>query len=220
MAQVYKRSEVAAHNKEADCWVIIDDGVYDVTGFLDDHPGSFVPILEFAGKDATKAFKDKPHSKKAYDKLPAFKVGSVDPSEPLPQEKIQESAQASEQPSAVHRRSDLILWSEFETHDHKDSLWILVQGKVYDVTNFKNHPGSFEKLLQNTGKDATKEFDKVGHKAGAIKQMEKFYIGNIDPSTVIQQVEGPTPVQPDRFKFMAIMILVAAFFFSVGYFGA
>ena len=220
MSQIYKRSEVATHNKDNDCWVIIEDGVYNVTDFMDNHPGSFVPILEYAGKDATKAFKGKPHSRKAYEKLPALRVGSVDSSEPAPEEKKQEVPQATDQRPGVQRRSDLILWSEFETHDHKDSLWVLVNGKVYDVTNFKKHPGSFEKLLQNTGKDATKEFEKVGHKAGAIKQMEQFYIGDIDQSTVIQQVEGPSPVQPDRNKFIAIMILVAAFFFSVGYFGA
>ena len=218
MSKIYKRSEVAVHNKEEDCWVIIEDGVYDVTEFLGKHPGSFVPILQHAGKDASKPFFGKPHSKRAVEKLlPTFRVGSVDPNDPLVEEK---KPQEPNPKPALQRRSDLILWTEFETHDSKESLWILVNGKVYDVTNFKGHPGSFEKLLQSTGKDATKEFEKVGHKAGAIKQMEQYFIGEIDKSTIIQEVEGPAIVQPDRFKFIAIMALVFGFFYSVGYFGA
>ena len=31
--------EVARHNTSRDCWIIIDAGVYDVTQWLDKHPG-------------------------------------------------------------------------------------------------------------------------------------------------------------------------------------
>ncbi|KAF4677399.1 hypothetical protein FOZ63_025921 [Perkinsus olseni] len=52
----YTAAEVAAHNAEGDCWVIIGDEVYDVTEFLPDHPGGKKAILLFAGKDATEEF--------------------------------------------------------------------------------------------------------------------------------------------------------------------
>ncbi|KAH9915155.1 fumarate reductase [Epithele typhae] len=48
--------EVAKHNKKDDCWVIIDDKVLDVTGFLADHPGGEKAILLYAGRDATEEF--------------------------------------------------------------------------------------------------------------------------------------------------------------------
>ncbi|KAF4720532.1 hypothetical protein FOZ63_030957, partial [Perkinsus olseni] len=52
----YTAAEVATHNAEGDCWVIIGDEVYDVTEFLPDHPGGKKAILLFAGKDATEEF--------------------------------------------------------------------------------------------------------------------------------------------------------------------
>lgn len=49
-------SEIKKHNSKKDCWVIIHGKAYDVTNFLDEHPGGAGIILKYAGKDATKAF--------------------------------------------------------------------------------------------------------------------------------------------------------------------
>ncbi|KAJ5856999.1 hypothetical protein N7455_007893, partial [Penicillium solitum] len=49
-------SEVAKHTTINNCWVIINDNVYDVTEFLKKHPGGAKIILAHAGRDATKAF--------------------------------------------------------------------------------------------------------------------------------------------------------------------
>ena len=52
----YTLEEVAQHNKEKDCWVVVNGEVLDVTGFMKDHPGGKQAILLFAGKDATAEF--------------------------------------------------------------------------------------------------------------------------------------------------------------------
>ncbi|KAG7661791.1 uncharacterized protein J8A68_004680 [[Candida] subhashii] len=53
---VLSLEEVAKHNTREDCWVIIHNKAYDVSGFVNEHPGGSAIILKYAGKDATKAF--------------------------------------------------------------------------------------------------------------------------------------------------------------------
>lgn len=52
----YTLDDVAKHNKENDCWVVVNGQVLDVTGFMARHPGGKKAILLFAGKDATEEF--------------------------------------------------------------------------------------------------------------------------------------------------------------------
>merc|ERR1712126_73025 len=48
--------EVGKHNTAADCWVVVNGQVLNVTSFLKDHPGGELAIVTFAGKDATEEF--------------------------------------------------------------------------------------------------------------------------------------------------------------------
>jgi cytochrome b involved in lipid metabolism len=56
--KTYALDEIAKHNKAGDCWIIIDNKVYDVSNFLKEHPGGQKVVLKLAGKDATKEFKN------------------------------------------------------------------------------------------------------------------------------------------------------------------
>ena len=64
-------------------------------------------------------------------------------------------------------------------HNTKESVWLLIDNKVYDVTDFK-HPGGKQILLQNAGQDATTQFEDIGHSKKAERQMEDLIVGTFD----------------------------------------
>lgn len=52
--RVISRDEVAKHNRENDCWIIIHGKVYDVTDFLSEHPGGPDVVTVLAGEFSIK----------------------------------------------------------------------------------------------------------------------------------------------------------------------
>lgn len=70
-------SEVSCHDSPKDCWVIIYDRVYDITNFLDEHPGGADVMLEYAGNDASLSFRGTGHSKMAIKALDRYLVGEL-----------------------------------------------------------------------------------------------------------------------------------------------
>ena len=78
--------EVKEHkSKNKGVWVVINNKVYDVTQFMDDHPGGEEVLLEQAGGDATEAFEDVGHSEDAKKLMKDFFVGDVsEPKQPPP----------------------------------------------------------------------------------------------------------------------------------------
>ena len=73
----FKLSEIKLHNKITSCWIILNDRVYDITEYLDEHPGGQHILLKYAGKDATEAFNQVGHTSKAYNELDKFIIGRV-----------------------------------------------------------------------------------------------------------------------------------------------
>jgi len=66
------QADVAGRNTAESCYVTIGTKVYDVTDFLESHPGGGDLILEYGGKDITEILKDEvshAHSESAYEIL-------------------------------------------------------------------------------------------------------------------------------------------------------
>ncbi|KAI9762787.1 MAG: hypothetical protein M4579_000139 [Chaenotheca gracillima] len=56
MSQTFKQADVASHNKPDSLWIIVDQDVYDLSKFQDEHPGGKKILQRVAGKDASKQF--------------------------------------------------------------------------------------------------------------------------------------------------------------------
>ncbi|RAH50145.1 cytochrome b5-like heme/steroid binding domain-containing protein [Aspergillus aculeatinus CBS 121060] len=78
MSQSFTPTDVAAHNTpDKGLYIIIDNTVFDVTNFVDEHPGGAKILKRVAGKDATKQFW-KYHNEGVLKKYtPKLKVGEI-----------------------------------------------------------------------------------------------------------------------------------------------
>lgn len=57
MSKSFTPADVASHNSpDKGLYIIVDSAVYDVTNFIDEHPGGAKILKRVAGKDASKQF--------------------------------------------------------------------------------------------------------------------------------------------------------------------
>ncbi|KAL4934225.1 uncharacterized protein BDV17DRAFT_285949 [Aspergillus undulatus] len=73
----YTLEQVKAHCTPDDLWIILHNKVYDVTKYLEDHPGGGDVLIAVAGSDATEAFEDVGHSDEAREQLEPCYVGDL-----------------------------------------------------------------------------------------------------------------------------------------------
>ncbi|RMJ28549.1 Cytochrome b5 [Aspergillus sp. HF37] len=97
MSQQLTFQEVAAHNTKKDLYLVIHDKVYDVSKFVDEHPGGEEVLLDVGGQDASEAFEDVGHSDEARETLSEMLVGDVKrmPGDPEPRPQHDSSAQSA-----------------------------------------------------------------------------------------------------------------------------
>jgi cytochrome b involved in lipid metabolism len=73
--------ELANHNSSSDCWVIVNDKVYNVTNYLPMHPAGLDKITPYCGSDATVAFETRSgrgsHSPRAQSVLDTYFIGNL-----------------------------------------------------------------------------------------------------------------------------------------------
>lgn len=74
--KIYNWEEVSKHNKNDDCWIVIDGYVYDITNWIPNHPGGDVLAI-LAGEDASAMFHSC-HLKDISLHIEALKIGKLD----------------------------------------------------------------------------------------------------------------------------------------------
>nr|XP_033495080.1 cytochrome b5 [Epinephelus lanceolatus] len=75
----YRLSEIEEQNSFKSTWIIIHNKVYDVTKFLEEHPGGEEVLREQAGGDATESFEDVGHSTDAREMSESMVIGELHP---------------------------------------------------------------------------------------------------------------------------------------------
>eukprot|EP00127_Corallochytrium_limacisporum_P000667 Clim_evm66s22 gene=Clim_evmTU66s22 len=116
--------------------------------------------------------------------------------------------------------------TEVAQHNTRNSVWLTIHGKVYDVTDFMDeHPGGEEVLLEVAGRDSTSEFEDVGHSPNAVDMMDKYLVGSlkgaeqVDIKKLTEQKEaklsagGQAGIFPGVFVLLGVLALAAAIFY-------
>ncbi|KAL4787307.1 FMN-dependent dehydrogenase-domain-containing protein [Aspergillus varians] len=85
-------------------------------------------------------------------------------------------------------------------HNSKDSCWVIVHGKAYDVTEFlPEHPGGQKIILKYAGKDATEEFEPIHPPDTLDKYLDASkHLGEVDMTTVEQEEKAHDPEEAAR----------------------
>lgn len=69
---------------------------------------------------------------------------------------------------------------EVSKHNKENDAWLIINGKVYDVTKWiPKHPGALS-ILKGIGKDATNLYYKTGHSKKADYYLNKLLIGELN----------------------------------------
>ncbi|XP_073440361.1 cytochrome b5 type B [Dendrobates tinctorius] len=75
----YSLEDVRKRNSAEELWLVIHGRVYDITRFVEEHPGGEEVLFEQAGADATESFEDVGHSVDAREMLKQYYVGDLHP---------------------------------------------------------------------------------------------------------------------------------------------
>ncbi|XP_070574861.1 cytochrome b5-like isoform X2 [Ptychodera flava] len=75
----YSLEEIEQHYNGQSCWIIIHKKVYDVTKFLEEHPGGEEVLLEQGGHNASESFEDVGHSTDAREMMKDYLIGELRP---------------------------------------------------------------------------------------------------------------------------------------------
>ncbi|KAJ7784905.1 oxidoreductase [Mycena maculata] len=82
-AGIYTSQVVAAHNSPANCWLSRHRRVYNISSFINDHPGGSDILAKYAGQDVTEVMSDgagehHEHCEAAYNMMEAYLIGNLD----------------------------------------------------------------------------------------------------------------------------------------------
>jgi cytochrome b involved in lipid metabolism len=103
---------------------------------------------------------------------------------------------------------------EVAAHTKSSDMWMVIHGKVYNVTDFvSEHPGGEEIMMEQAGQDATESFEDIGHSKDAKDILQTMLIGVVsDPTKPTEKVATPVAAKPPSYSafYVLLPILVAS----------
>lgn len=83
----------------------------------------------------------------------------------------------------------LITMAEVRRHNMEDDVWMVLENKVYDLTDYIwEHPGGPKYITSNAGMDATDPFTAVHFGVYARPEIKEYYIGDLDMNSISEWV--------------------------------
>ena len=95
-----------------------------------------------------------------------------------------------------------VTYSELSRHRKPGDLWFAVNGKVYDVSHYLDHPGGVDAFEEVAGKDATVAFEDANHSRLAVDALELYLVGTL--------AEGHKSAMVLRWPLMLILLISLA----------
>ncbi|KAL7310875.1 hypothetical protein PS15m_010312 [Mucor circinelloides] len=115
--------------------------------------------------------------------------------------------------------AQIFSYEEVSKHNTRNDLYMIIDKKVYDITKFLDeHPGGDEILIEEGAKDASGPFEDVGHSPDAREMLEKYYVGDVDPTSKPVKVEAPAVAHSANGKGGNPLRIILPVVFFVGYF--
>ncbi|CAC5410891.1 unnamed protein product [Mytilus coruscus] len=72
-------------------------------------------------------------------------------------------------------------WDEIAKHDKREDRWMVIQGEVYNITNWANkHPGGSKVISHYAGQDATDAFQAFHNDLASVKKyLKPLHVGSV-----------------------------------------
>lgn len=150
-------TEIAKHSTREDCWTAIDGTVYDLTPYMQQHPGGAASLAWLCGIDGTTAF----HSQHGTESQPMAALTSLAIGSLVADGTAAGTTDATStpKPSDISAAAGTYTAAEVAKHNSASSCWSVVNGNVYDLTSYvSSHPGGASVIKAICGKDGTAAF--------------------------------------------------------------
>lgn len=220
-------NEIAKHNKSTDCFMLISGKVYDVTSYFGSHPGGNTTMSPTCGTDATAAYATRDpyaktsgskvaHSATAKNLLNQYYLGDLN--QTIGQKTLVAKSTDSPNKVGVPTTASVVKTntisntniapatnitlnlSEISKHNKLSDCFLLISGKVYNITSFfGSHPGGNSVMSATCGTDATAAYmtkdpnatssgGRQSHSSGATSMLASYYVGDLNQSIGQQKI--------------------------------